>query len=88
MTGSEKTLLWLNKFVKTNGHYPLLSEIKAQLEMAVDYDRNELKELSKQNMINVLENRIKKLDVLGAHKYEIKQLKQAIKTIQELIPPF
>ena len=61
MTGAEKTLLWFNEFVKMNGHYPLLSEIKAQLEMAVDYDKEQQNILSKENIIRVFNNRIKQL---------------------------
>jgi len=40
MTGAEKTLKWYKDFVEKNGHHPLISEVEAQLEMAVENEKS------------------------------------------------
>jgi hypothetical protein len=42
MTGAEKTLKWLKAYVEMNKTYPLITEIEAQLEMAIDEEQVKL----------------------------------------------
>tara|TARA_R110002012_G_scaffold308675_1_gene515056 strand:+ start:1254 stop:1505 length:252 start_codon:yes stop_codon:yes gene_type:complete len=39
MTTAEKTLKWWNDYLEQNKTYPLLAEIEAQLNMAVDNEK-------------------------------------------------
>lgn len=39
MTTAEKTLKWWNDYKTMNGTYPLIAEIEAQLQMAVDEEK-------------------------------------------------
>ena len=39
MTTAEKTLKWWNDHKEMNGTYPLIAEIEAQLQMAVDEEK-------------------------------------------------
>lgn len=39
MTTAERTLKWWNDHVATNKTYPLIAEVEAQLNMAVDEEK-------------------------------------------------
>ena len=53
MTTAEKTLKWWNDYKEMNGTYPLIAEIEAQLQMAVDEEK-----LVKNRIIEIAEKEI------------------------------
>lgn len=62
MTTAEKTLKWWNDYKEMNGSYPLIAEIEAQLQMAVDDEK-----LVKNCSIPVVVNRRELLIAFAAY---------------------